>query len=437
METRARRGTPWLRTLGLALLFAASGRAEEPAGTLEVRTLERVNTSGSFLRLTDKALAYEPAQGGGAAEVPLADLREIAFRGAPPPAPTADRLRVTLVSGEELLAERWGPVSGGLKLSSPSFGTLDVPLEALRSLVPLPAKVGLCHDPASRPKPVPGSDHVRLVSGDEVSGTIAEVKPQGLALQQDGGRTLTLAWSDLLVAHLDNPDAPAASGARAEIETRTGDLLLAAAGVQGDVARGFALTLAADKSLAARVPVGAVRLVRWRGGRCVDATTLPFTSVYKPPDEFGERSLTDLYLASDRGARVGRRPRGCPLRLAGTVYRHGFAVHSGSEIRLPLGGKFRTFEVIFGIDDEAREGAAAGRVPVAGNVDARVVGDGKVLWEAKGVTGAAGEQPRSVGPLSVENVKELVLVVDAEGTGDTFVQETFDRATWAEPLLLR
>lgn len=429
MNPRRLRGTGAVRTLALGLLFAGGAAAEDAPAPLEVRLLERAAASGSFLRLTDKTLAYEPAQGGTPTEAPLEDVRELVFRAAPVPASTADRLRVTLVSGEEVVAERWGPAPGGLEVASPSFGTLVLPLEAVRWLVPLPAKAGLCHDPAVRLEPVRGSDFVRTVSGDEITGTVADVKPTGFTIQQEGGRVLTLAWADLLVAHLDNPAVTPAAGVTAEVETRTGDLLVAVGALRGDLAGGFTLTLSADKTLAAKVPVAAVRAVRWRGGRCVDATTLPFTSVLKPVFEPTPGSLTERFLARDRGARVGRRPRGCPLRLGGVVYRHGFAVHSGSEIRLPLGGRFKTFEVLFGIDDEARE-AGAGNGAVAGDVDARILADGKVLWEQKGVTGA--DKPKAIGPLAVADVKELVLVVDVGGH-----DQTLDRATWADPLLFK
>jgi hypothetical protein len=415
---------------GAALLLASGGAlAESGPAPLEIRWLERAPTTGSFLRLTDGALAYEPAQGGAPSEASLEDLREIHFRSAAAPAAPADRLRVTLVSGEEVVAERWAPAAGGLQVSSPSFGTLVVPLEAVRWLVPLPAKAGICHDPAVRTEPVAGSDFVRTVGGDEITGTVADVKPTGFTVQQDGGRVLTLAWSDLLVAYLDNPGVARPAGRTAEVETKTGDLLVAAAPLKGDLAAGFTLTLTADKSLVARVPVAAVRAVRWRGTRCVDATALPFTSVLKPLHEPTPGSLTERFLARVRGAQVGRRPQGCPLRLGGVVYRHGFAVHSGSEVRIPLEGRFKTFEVLFGIDDEARE-VSAGNGAVPGDVDARVLGDGKVLWEQKAVTG--NDKPRAIGPLPVADVKELVLVVDVGGH-----DQTLDRATWADPLLLK
>jgi hypothetical protein len=417
--------------LGLVLLLGGTSRGAPDLVAVEVLALDREPLLGAFVGVSAEALTVRPGKDGAGAVVtlPLASVRDLNFRAEVPAPAAQDRLRVTLASGEELVADAWGPAPDGLSLRSPSFGEVRVPLEAVRWLVPLPAKVGPCHDPAMRLPPRGGADVVKLVGGDEVQGTVAEVTPQGLVVELERGRKRTVAWIDLLVASLNNPDLPAPDRAFAEVETHAGDLLQAAAPLTGDAAKGLDLTLRADKSLAMHVPSAAVRAVRWRGGRCVDATTLPRIDTYRPFYDPVPGSLGDGFEQRVRGARVGRRPGGCPLRLDGTVYRHGLAVHSRTETRITLGGGFKTFQTLFGIDDEARE-EGAGYGGVLGDVDARVLGDGKVLWEATGVTGA--ERARTVGPLAVAGVKELVLLVDY---GGHYV--TFDRATWADPLLLR
>lgn len=420
---------PWTyRTAVLGLALAAARTALPAGAPVEVRFVDRAPVRASVEAFGPEALTLR-RDDGESLRVPLADLREAVFAGDAPKPAASDRLRVTLTSGEELVADAWGPAPDGIRLTSPAFGELRIPLEALRWIVPLPARDGLCHDPAARLAVRTGGDAVRLRSGDEVLGTVAEVKAAGLVVEQERGRTREVAWTELEAASLDNPAVPAPPGLAAEVETHAGDLLLAAGTLTGDPATGVALTLRADKGLTLRVPYAAVRAVRWRGGRCVDATTLAFASTYRPLVDPAPGSLPDAFLQRDRGVRVGRRPRGCPLRLDGVLYRHGFAAHARSEIRLPLAAGFRSFEVRFGIDDEARE-AGAGHVEPAGDVDARVVGDGKTLWEAKGVTGAG--PARMVGPLDVGGVKELVLVVDYGGH-----DETLDRATWADPVLLR
>jgi hypothetical protein len=419
-------------TLGLTLVLGAPIRADGPGAAVEVFLLDRAPVRGTFVALSADSLTVKPGTDGSAApvELPLAGVRDLHLRATPAQGPALDRLRVTLTSGEELVAETWGPAPDGLALASPSLGQVRVPLETVRSIVPLPAKAGPCHDPARRLFPQTGADVVRLVGGDQVQGTVAEVKAQGLVVELERDRRRTVAWGELAVAALDNPAVPYPDRAFAEVETHAGDLLQAAGAVTGDLAKGLALTSRAHPSLAVVVPPAAVRAVRWRGGRCVDATTLPRTDTFRPISGYPAGSLADDFLQRFGGVRAGRRPQGCPLRLDGTLYRHGLAAPSGSECRIALGGGFKSFQAVFGIDDEAREaGLAHPEVPGA-NVDARVVGDGKVLWEAKGVTEA--DKARAVGPFDVTGVKELVLIVDY-GAHDAMR----DRATWAEPLLLR
>ena len=128
------------------------------------------------------------------------------------------------------------------------------------------------------------------------------------------------------------------------------------------------------------------------------------------------------------GLRVNRRSGGGPLRLGGARYRFGFGANSHSRIELPLDGAYKSFRAAFGIDDSVLLKSTSEKD--RGNVDARVLGDGKVLWEAKGVE--AGQKPRTVGPLDVSGVKTLVLEFDFGKHG-----ATFDRGNWVDPVLVR
>ncbi len=410
-------------------LTAAGAAPEEPeAAGVEVLPLRGASLRGTLEALTSAVLRLAVPGAQAPRELALAELREVRVPPSASPAPARDRLRVTLVNGDVLLAESYAAAPDGLEVRSASFGVLALSFEVLRSLEPLAARAGPCHDPAGRLPAQSGSDRLALVSGDELAGTLLEARADGLSIELERGRERVVPWADLLVAQFDNPVVPP-TGAFTEVETQAGDLLHSAAAPTGEAATGLSVTLACDPALVALVPFGAVRALRWRGGACVDATLLPFSSSYTPLLATPAGSLTAEFLARERGARVGRRPRGCPLRLDGTVYAHGFAVHSGSTITLPLVGGFTTFEALVGIDDEAEE-LGKGRVPVPGDVDVRVLGDGRVLWEAKGVAGL--EAARRVGPLDVSGVKELVLAVDYGGH-----DETLDRVTWADPVLLR
>lgn len=402
--------------------------AEAPAAgpAVEALPVDRGPLAGTLRSLSAETLTLTGAA-GETVSLPVAGLRDLRFTAPEPAGPPGERLRATLAGGEEVLAESYEPAPDGLLLRGRTFGALQVPFELLLALVPLPPRASPCHDPLGRLGHAPGSDHVHLVGGDEVHGTLLDAGAQGLRVETERDRVRTVAWSDVLLATLDNPVARPPEGPTVEVETTAGDRLLL--GGPLTLAEGALRgALASDPRLTVAVPVGLARQVRWRAGRCVDATRLPFTARYTPLVPPPPGSLAEAFLARDRGCRVDRRPRGCPLRLGGTTYAHGFAVHSGSEVRLPLAGRFRRFEALAGVDDEALEEARGRDVP-AGDVDLQVLGDGRVLWEAKGVRGGAPAQ--RVGPVDVSGVKELVLVV-GYGAHD----EILDRVTWADPVLL-
>lgn len=424
--------TPHLRIvglgfLGLALATGAGARAEEPdRSKVTVVTLDRGTLSGALVSAKEAGLEVSLAGRAAPDLLKRETLRELHVVAPSAPAGVQDRLRLTLTGGEVVVAQAWRPIGEGLAVYSPSFGSIEVSFDALRSLVPLPAKVSPCHDPLGA-VPEGGGDHVRLVGGDEFSGTVVAATKDGLTAESERGGGRNVTWGELLVATLENAPLAPPSGEYVEIETRGGDLLRGEGIVSGDTAQGLALRLRSVPTTA-RVPWTEVNSVRWRGPRCVDATTLPFTSDTKPLLVPAPGSLSEKYLARERGVRTGRRPRGCPLRLRGSTYRNGWAAHSGSEIRVALEGRFATFETLVGIDDEALE-EAHGRSVVPGDVDVRVLGDGKVLWEAKGIT--ALEPARRVGPLNVKGVRELSLRIEVGGH-----DEVLDRAAWADPLLL-
>src|SRR6185503_15341596 len=135
------------------------------------------------------------------------------------------------------------------------------------------------------------------------------------------------AWSDLLLAHLDVPALPPATGPVAEVETLAGSRLPAGK-VTGDAASG--LKVVTRSGVEVEVPVAAVRAVRYTGGRFVYASSLPYEAKVTP--YYGANPYWEKWMA----ARSDRTPAGCPLQVAGVTYRHGIAVHSRSTVTIPL-----------------------------------------------------------------------------------------------------
>jgi len=90
---------------------------------------------------------------------------------------------------------------------------------------------------------------------------------------------------------------------------------------------------------------------------------------------------------------------GKPLRLGQKTYSRGLAIHSKTELKYRLGGEFRRFQAMLGIDDE---------ISRFGETTVRILGDRQELF-------AADIRPRQT-PIAVDldvaNVVELEIIVD-------------------------
>jgi hypothetical protein len=106
---------------------------------------------------------------------------------------------------------------------------------------------------------------------------------------------------------------------------------------------------------------------------------------------------------------------GGPLKLGGKVYRKGLGVHSRSILEYDIGGRYKSFAALAGLDDGA--GAGAG-------VTFRVIADGKELFKKDA---RAGDKPESV-LLPIDGVQRLRLEV---GFGEDGV-DFGDAADWAD-----
>lgn len=93
---------------------------------------------------------------------------------------------------------------------------------------------------------------------------------------------------------------------------------------------------------------------------------------------------------------------GRPLRVGDRTYPRGLAVHSKTELKYRLGGDYRRFKAVVGLDPKLPLGAAYG--------DAHVIirGDSQVLFEGDFISGQSPE----VIDVAVTNVSELELIVD-------------------------
>lgn len=115
---------------------------------------------------------------------------------------------------------------------------------------------------------------------------------------------------------------------------------------------------------------------------------------------------------------------GVPMRLNGVAYSKGIGCHSYSEIRVPLGGQYSSFQSDIGVDDEV-DGAAGSWSTIVFQVWA----DGVKLYDSGVMTWTSATQSINV---SVAGRQELRLIVTDAGDNNWY-----DHADWADARLTR
>lgn len=156
-------------------------------------------------------------------------------------------------------------------------------------------------------------------------------------------------------------------------------------------------------------PRNALITMRCENGRRIDLTRISPTATEAVP-----------YFNLAIPHRVNESFEGGPIRLYDEqTYERGLAVHSRSRLHYKLDRPCQRFRASFGLMEPE------GRL---GNVTARVLGDGKVLWEQADITFESGVIAVDV---ELAGVQRLVLEVDF-GQG----QNVGDRAAWCNPELI-
>lgn len=209
--------------------------------------------------------------------------------------------------------------------------------------------------------------------------------------------------------------------------SRLGGLVLARSAVRS---ASCLVRLCGGDVFAGRIVGGSERTVLLRSSLFEHDVELPFASVKR----IDCRSERLVFLSDLQPSRYEFEPffdkkweyatdqtlSGRPIRLSGQTIARGLVMHSRAGLTYRLEGRFEQFAAVAGIVDEMdRRGCVA----------MRVLGDGRVLWEADGLRG--GAPPREV-ITSVAGVRELTLVVDYDEELDLS-----DHAAWGLARLIR
>ena len=335
------------------------------------------------------------------------------------------------------------------------------------------------------PPDFPGGEQLLFVNGDRLAGHVTALGGERLQARLPvlgGERPASLPLSALSVIWLGTPDStddPAllrrrlATGRRDRdtVLLRNGDILegvlsgLDEKAVQIEVdrkpvsvarAKAAAVALSTDLAAALRPRGVYARLVLADGSRvslasavCTDGAAVTGTTLFDAPVRVPLTQVVALALYQGRAVYLSdlkpRRSEQTPfldlawplvndgsadrrdLRLGGGTYDKGLGMHSAARVTYDLDGRYRRFEALVGLDDQAGDDQAGRQ----GSVRVRVLVDGqeRSIGRDRDLTARDGPVPVRA---DVAGARELTLVIDFGDRGD--VQ---DRVDWVDARLVK
>jgi NPCBM/NEW2 domain len=387
------------------LLLAVLAAAPDVA----VSTVQGKTEKGAFQELSAEALTVKTAA-GKEVKVPLAELLHVNFaKPTPLKIDPKTSFTVTLTDGTELACTKFSTTASEAKLQSPLFGALRLPVNSVASvrLMPMTAtlqdrwnellKREIRKDLLIVPRPKPPAAAKTL---DFVQVVVARVADEEVTFAF-GGMEQKLPRSRFFGIIF--------SRAKKDGEKPVCTVKLAGGGplkvsrVRWD---GTTMTARLLAGVNVEIPAANVAVLDFSLGK------VQYLADTEPRDEeFTPYFDDDLKLSRSLFRyRKNKTDLNKKLQLGKTVYDRGLWIHSKTMLKYRIGGDYRRFRAVMGIDqDAAKDGI--------GNVSVEITGDGKKLFEG---TVRWSDAPRNL-DLDVTNVRELKIVVDYgdnDATGD-------------------
>jgi hypothetical protein len=356
----------------LLLLIASAAPPVEVAtlnGDQHVGTLERMTT--------DEIVIKTPS---GSTQVPASELLAIRLPGPMPTTAAESPIEVSIIDGSLLRVTSYATTASHAELKHALLGEIKVPLSVIQSVrfaAADPKVDAAWKQLQGRPS---RKDQVAVRKNDvldHLDGVIGTIDQATVKFQLDGEE---IPVKRERVFGMIYAKREATSGkASSALDLASGDRLTArAVAWDGEV---WKVKLAAGTELS--IPSTGVQLIDYTQGKIAYLSNLEPRDVQYTP--YYESGFVWEY----------RRDRGLdryPIRFGSKVYAKGLSVHSATNLKYRIGGDYRRFQTIVGIDERYR-----------GNVDIVIKGDGRTLFK-----GAARiDQPPQSLDLDVTGVVEL------------------------------
>jgi hypothetical protein len=404
-----------------------TGLAQLPP--VEVETLQSETQKGAVARWTDKGLTLKVGDGGDTREidVPLANVLEVRFQTPPSvPAPVTGSV-VTLADGTKLQCTQLATTGAALKLDTVSFGELTVPLAAVAHVRLKPPSTRM-NDAWSAILGREFKQDALVVlkkneageTLDHLTGVIGELNDKQLSFLLDGdeiavNREKVYGW-------IYRRRGPAPKSGIGQVHVDGGDVLQVDA-VAWDGSQ-FTAKLVAGPQVV--VPVDKLRSIDLSRGKVqylsrLDPREVKYETLFQVL--FPKLVKEDVFLFPYRR---DTNLDGGPISLGGKSYSRGLALHSRTTLRYRIGGDYRRFHAVAGIDDRLRG--------VGGYVYLVVRGDGKVLFDAEL---RDGDSPRPL-DVDVTDIRDLEIFCDfCKGTELSDLLDIGDHLDLAEARVVK
>ena len=345
-------------------------------------------------------------------------------------AQTLRGLKVLLTNGDSLRGEILAPPEDhdgeSIALRSRALGNLNVPLGLTRALIPETT-------PESERKleakldDQEASDWIMIRDGGLSTGTILEISDTGVVIEDERvGSQLTFAYTEMDIAVLALLDEPPATPSALHVVVRL---------VDGSVLTGVLDRLEKDAIYLRHPLAGKDKLLSIPVSRAAELAIENGSFVYLSdldPVQVEQRFPPGWTFEVERwGWKRDASVDGGPLRLGGRTYEKGLGVHSYCKLSFPLGGNFKEFRAVVGLDDETRW--RGGDVPNLGAVVFRVEVDGKPAKSLpEGLVRRKGEDPQEI-KVDVTGASTITLIADF----DPISLHILGRADWADAHLIK
>ena len=366
---------------------------------IEVSTLKGEQHVGSLERLSsEEAVLKTPT---GTTTIAGAELLSIRVpSGATAPAAAENSVEIRLTDGTRLRVSSF--VSSGTEavIEHPQLGPLKLPMTVVQSVrfAPPDAKVDAVWNQLLDKTPKKDQVAVRKADVlDHLDGVIGSLDEATVKFQLDGDEIPVKRERvfGLIYARREN----LSSKAVAAVDLSSGDRLVAKAVSFDGATWKVKLVSGAEVS----VPMPLVQTVDFSLGKIAYLSNLEPRDVKYTP-----------YLDFVWEYRRDRMTHGGPISVGNKTYAKGLGIHSRTLLKYRIGGDYRRFQTIMGIDDSLR---------VGGDVDVVIKGDGRTLFKGpvsikeRPEPGAATTTEARLMPpitldLDVTGVVELEILVD-------------------------